>query len=272
MKRLFLVVCGLICPLMGHAGSVEGKLGEQAIMRRIPAEEATQGVANDRRFLYAIQNSMIGKYDRASGLRVGQWRGDPKVFIHINSCQVRGSELVCAMSDYPNLPMWSSVEWFDTKTMRHIRSHSFGPGRGSLTWIDWHQGSWWACFANYDGDGGEAPRDHRATVLVHMDEDFVAREQWLFPEDVLDRFGHHSASGGKWGRDGHLYVTGHDRPELYVLSLPEAGGRLLHINTYPLPTRGQAFDWDVVSNDDIWTIDRGKPAMIESHVERSVRP
>ncbi|WP_086648178.1 hypothetical protein [Gluconobacter sp. DsW_056] len=239
-------------------------LGAAKILRTVPAREATQGVANDPRFLYAIENSTIGKYDRRTGQRVGLWSGDRRVFIHINSCETQGTELVCAMSNYPNVPMWSSVEWFDTKTMRHLRSHSFGPGRGSLTWIDWHDGSWWACFANYDGDGGEAPRDHRSTLLVRMDPHFVTQEQWLFPEDVLNSFGHHSASGGHWGQDGRLYVSGHDAPSLYVLALPAAGGRLLHVGTYDLPTRGQAFDWDVISSHHLWTIDRQKMTLVES--------
>jgi len=36
-----------------------------------------------------------------------------------------------------------------------------------------------------------------------------------------------SPSGGRWGSDGFLYVTGHDLLEMYVLKLPIAGGRLV---------------------------------------------
>ncbi|GEK97269.1 hypothetical protein [Gluconobacter kanchanaburiensis] len=270
MKNLLLAACPLLMILCLGSTAVAAtqgvSSGDFTVLRTLPAREATQGVANDRQFLYAVQNSSIGKYDRETGKRVGGWSGDPTVFIHINSCQVRGKDLVCAMSNYPNVPMWSSVEWFDTATMTHVRTHSFGPGRGSLTWIDWHDGNWWACFANYDGDGGEAPRDHRATVLVRMDENFVPQEQWLFPEDVLERFGHHSASGGRWGRDGRLYVTGHDAPELYVLELPSAGGRLQHVATYRLPTHGQAFDWDAVDDSRLWTIDRESQTLVTSQL------
>ncbi|MFS3135474.1 hypothetical protein ACLRDC_08810 [Gluconacetobacter sacchari] len=234
------------------------------IVRVVAAPEATQGVTDDAAFLYAVQNGRIGRYSRATGERVGSWQGDPALYIHINSCRAMDGELVCAMSNYPETPMTSSVEWFDARTMRHVRSHSFGPGLGSLTWIDWHGGSWWACFANYDGEGGEAPRDHRATVLVRMDSHFVRQEAWLFPRDVLERFGHYSASGGQWGADGRLYVTGHDRAELYVLALPEAGGRLVHVDTMALPTNGQAFDWDVLRPGHVWTIDRRHAAMVES--------
>jgi len=109
-------------------------------LRRIVA---AQGVASDARFLYAIEDSKIGKYDKTTGKRVGLFEGDPKVFIHMNSCSVIAAQLVCAMSNFPNLPMLSSVEWFSTATMKHVRSHSFGPTRGSLTWIDRHDGVWW---------------------------------------------------------------------------------------------------------------------------------
>ena len=172
-------------------------------LRRVPAAEAHQGIASDARFLYAIDDSEIGKYDKATGKRVAGWKGDHAVFIHINSCSVIRAELVCAMSNFPQLPMASSVEWFSTATMKHLRSHSFGPlGPGSLTWIEWHDGSWYACFANYDAPRGDPTRDHNATVLVRYTPDFTPKESWLFPKNVLERFGHMSASGGRFGPDG----------------------------------------------------------------------
>src|SRR3546814_13691061 len=97
----------------------------------------------------------MGKYDKASGKRVAGWEGDPKLFPHLNSCAVVKAELVCAASNYPKLPMASSVEIFDAKTLRHIRTVSLGRMVGSLTAMDWHGGSWWAVFANYDDRGGE---------------------------------------------------------------------------------------------------------------------
>src|SRR3546814_8779330 len=51
--------------------------------------------------------------------------------------------------------MTSSVEVFDTRTMEHVDSFSFGILRGSLTWLDRHDGAWWAGFANYDNDGDD---------------------------------------------------------------------------------------------------------------------
>jgi hypothetical protein len=244
----------------------EALSGQATELRRFTATEAHQGVATDARYFYAIANSEIGKYDKRTGHRTTGWKGDPETFIHLNSCSVLRSLLFCSLSNYPNLPMASSVEWFDTKSMTHVGSHSFGPGRGSLTWIDWHDGSWWACFANYDNRGGDPSRDHRATVLVKLNQHFVEQESWLFPSHVLDRFAHYSSSGGRWGRGGLLYVTGHDLPELYVLRLPKAGPRLEFVSTIGIPTGGQAFDWDFVHRDHIWTIARQANEVVESRL------
>jgi hypothetical protein len=233
---------------------------------RVHAPEARQGVAAAGRFVYAIDNSAIGKYDLATGKRVARWRGDPKRFRHLNSCILAGRVLVCAGSNYPDVPMASSVETFDAETLRHMSTRSLGRGRGSLTWLDWHEGSWWACFANYDGKGGEPGRDHRATTLVRYSPDFVEQEAWLFPEDALRRMAPRSSSGGAWNADGLLYVTGHDAPELYALRLPKNGDRLELVAIIPTVTGGQAIDWDPRDPRILWSIDRRASDVVASRI------
>lgn len=232
---------------------------------RMPAEEAKQGVVADARYVYAISNSEIGKYDRKTRRRVARWQGDPDLFKHMNSCRLLAREIVCAASNYPDVPMASSIEWFDTRRMQHVRTHSLGPGRGSLTWLDWHDGSWWACFANYQGRGGEPGRDERLTTLVRYSPAFVEQGAWLFPQDVLERFAPYSSSGGAWGEDGLLYVTGHDLPEMYVLRLPRAGSRLERVATVAIPTQGQAIAWDPRARL-LWSIDRKTREIVASMV------
>jgi hypothetical protein len=236
-------------------------------LRRISMAEARQGIASDTHFLYAIADSEIGKYDKATGKRVAGWQGDPAVYIHINSCIVMRAELVCAMSNFPYLPQAGSIEWFSTATMKHLRSHSFGPSRGTANWIDWHDGSWWVGFANYDKRGSDPPRDHNATTLVRYSAAFVEQGAWLFPENALDRFKPMSCSGGRWGPGNLLYVTGHDFAEMHVLRLPEGGPRLEYVRTIGLPTNGQAFDWDYGhAGSLIWTIERKKTEGVESRL------
>lgn len=239
--------------------------GTAAEVRRFPAEEAKQGIAADDRYIYVNANSEIGKYEKKSGRRVAVWKGDPAEFIHMNSCAIVARELVCAASNYPSVPMASSVEYFDPRSMRHLRTRSLGVGRGSLTWLDWHQGSWWALFANYDNKGGEPGRDHRYTSLVRFDPQFREQGSWLFPQSVLQRLRPYSSSGGAWGKDGQLYVTGHDRREAYVLTLPKAGSTLKHVFTVALTTDGQAIAWDPLEPRLLWSVDRsGRNAVAAS--------
>lgn len=236
------------------------------VAKTITAVEAHQGAASDGTYVYAIDNDGIGKYRIATGEKVLEWKGERRLFPHMNSCTVVGSELVCAASNYPQVPQTSAVEVFDTKTLRHLRTVSLGFGPGSLTVMDRHGGKWWAVFANYEGKGGEPGRDYRYTVLARMDDAFRIEASWAFPEEVLARMAPKSCSGLSWGADGVIYATGHDRPELYALRLPEAGSRLELIATIGMATPGQAIDWDPVATRWLWSIGRGASAMVASEI------
>jgi hypothetical protein len=243
-------------------------------LRRYPAPEARQGVAVDADHIYAVSNWTIAKYDKRSGERIAVWEGDKTSFPHINSCTVielEAARLVCANSNFPAVPQWSSVEFFDPTTLRHLRSVPLGPGRGSLTWLERRDGAWWAVFANYDGKGGEAPRDHRHTVLVRFDDEWRQTQSWSFPASVLERFMPMSSSGGGWGPDGRLYVTGHDHPELYILELPEAGAVLNHVGTISVPIEGQAIDWDESAPGELYGISRSGREIVRMKIPGAVR-
>lgn len=233
---------------------------------RSTAAEAHQGVASDGTYFYAIDNNRIGKYRIGSGARVAGWEGDRRLFPHMNSCTVAGPELVCAASNYPAVPQTSAVEFFDTRTMRHVRSVSLGFGPGSLTVMDRHAGKWWAVFANYEGKGGQPGRDNRFTTLVRMDEAFRAEESWAFPPEVLARMAPKSCSGLSWGEDGLIYATGHDRPEIYVLKLPEAGSTLELVATLGIASPGQAIDWDPKVPRRLWSIGRADSEVLASTI------
>jgi hypothetical protein len=238
------------------AAPLPATLAQVTEVTRFSAQEARQGVVADGDYVYAISNAEIGKYDRRTHKLVDKWHGDPARYRHMNSCILDRRELVCAASNYPDVPMASSIEWFAAGKLAHVRSRSLGPGRGSLTWLDWHDRSWWACFANYAGKGGEPGHDTRYTTLVRYSRQFQEQGAWLFPATVLDRFAPYSSSGGVWGKDGLLYVTGHDRPELYALRLPLAGSILEHVATIPLVTEGQAIAWERGADRILWSIER----------------
>jgi hypothetical protein len=61
-----------------------------------------------------------------------------------------------------------------------------------------------------------------------------------------------SNSGGSWGPDGNLYLSGHDPAEAYVMQLPKIGSTLDWIGTVPLAIAGQGIAWDRSQPDVIY--------------------
>lgn len=254
---LFLVF--LILPGQGLAQD-----GGFTLVRQLAAPEAHQAVAADADHVYAITNRAIGKYDKATGERVAGWRGaDDGPIIHLNSGVVINDTLFSAHSNYPGVPMTSSIEMWDVTTMEHSGGHSFGIYQGSATWVDRYDGAWWVAFAHYgsqtngEGPSGGVPGKGPAwTTLVRFGPDWQRVAAWTFPEVVLDRMRPYSTSGGAWGPDGRLYVTGHDRTEVYVLALPEAGSTLQLEAVLPFPGAGQGIAWDPSDSDILYGIRR----------------
>ncbi len=229
----------------------------QPVVHSLDAVEARQGVASDGTHAYAIDNSRIGKYDLKTGQRIAGWDGEPALFPHMNACTLADRKLLCAASNYPKVPMTSAIEIFDPVAMKHLSTISLGMmSAGSLTWVSRKDGFWWAGFANYAGRGGEPGHDNRYTTIVKFDAQWRQIEGFALPDTVLERMAPMSTSGGAWGDDGLLYVTGHDRPELYALRPAKAGSVLELVATIPIPFEGQAIDWDPKAKRLLWGISR----------------
>jgi len=142
-------------------------------VRRFRAPEASQAVAVDDRSFYAIGNTVVAKYDKHNGALAATWRAQPGSHIaHLNSGIVVGGELYCAHSNYPETPMVSSIEVFDTERMTHRRSIPLTSEFGSATWIDRADGGWWVTFAHYAGKGGLPGKGPEATRLVRFSTDW----------------------------------------------------------------------------------------------------
>ncbi len=226
--------------------------------RTYAVPEANQGVAADDRFFYPIDNTVIAKYEIATGRRVAAWAGPRNGLVrHLNSCLAEARRLWCANSNYPLTPMGSSVEVFDPETMAPVESHSLGlTDEGSLTWFDRYREGWLAGFAHYDGSGGIVNRPHTFSSVVTFDASWRRTGGWLCPARVLERMAPYAASGGAIGPDGFLYLLGHDRPELYVVGRPPMGPTLVHVATVAVEAEGQAFSWAGDGSRTIFTIDR----------------
>jgi len=222
------------------------------------AMEARQGVAADASHFYAVVNFAIGKYERGSGRRVDGWIGEPRGLIsHLNSCFATDTELWCANSNHPEVPMASSVEVFETAAMTHAGSHSLGlMDEGSLTWFVPYEDGWMAGFAHYNDETGE-PYKSNAYAGVHtFDAQWRRKGGWRLPPALVERMDPQAASGGAIGADGLLYLFGHHLPELYVLAQPAMGPTLLHIATFDLDAEGQAFAFDPADPRVIFAISR----------------
>ena len=248
---------GAMLALVLLAGSAE----PLPVTLRIPADEARQGAASNGRYVYAIDNSRIGKYRISDGRRVAQWSGDPVRFPHLNSCSASRRKLVCALSNYPAVPHANSVETFDARTLRHLGSRPLGFADGSLTTIERFGGEWWAVFAHYDGKGGVPGKDAAHSQLVRLDEDFKVTARWSFPNEVVARMRPYSISGASWSPGGQLALSGHSLPEIYIVSLPQAGNELELRATVPVASEGQAIDWDPKRPFALWTISRRDRAL-----------
>ena len=234
--------CLTFGPVGAWAAPTLEQIGEFAV------KEANQGVGVDANHFYAVDNFTIGKYDKKTGQFVRKWQGDKKgPVLHLDSAMLMDGKLYAAHSNWPDWPMTSSLEIFDATTLEHVGSHSFGIQYGSLTWIDWHDGHWWTTFANYDRLMGpnKTPYGHKAnTVMVKFTRDFRPVQSWTLPKAILDKFEDMSNSGGSWGPDGYLYLTGHDPAELYRMRLPKAGSILELVDVIPMNIRGQGIAWD----------------------------
>jgi hypothetical protein len=231
--------------------------------------EANQAAAVDAEHFYGIGNHALVKHRKDTGERVAEWfgpRGGP--IIHFNSGYVDDERLVLAHSNFPQLPMASSLEIYDTRTLQPLSSHSFGIRLGSLTWAVRHRGFWWACFANYNDSGTTPGFDQRWTYFAQYDDAWQMLQSWLFPPQVVATWGESSCSGGDWGDDGLLYVTGHDAPELYVLRSPRQGVTLELVTTIDVPFDGQGWAWDKSARGEriIYGISRARQQIIAARI------
>lgn len=227
------------------------------VVRRYPAPEARQAVAVDGAHFYAVTNRRIAKYEKATGRKVAEWRdADNGPFIHLNSGIVIDGLLYCAHSNYPGVPMVSSIEVWEAATLQHVRTIPVGTGRGSATWIDRRDGQWWVMYAHYPPPNGEPGKGPASSVLVRYDELWRETGSWAFPASVVARWDGMSSSGGVWTADGRLITAGHHSPEIHVLRLPSAGATLALDAVIPVESEGQGLALDPADPTLLWSIQR----------------
>ncbi|MDQ7817915.1 MAG: hypothetical protein RDU14_12890 [Melioribacteraceae bacterium] len=262
-KRLPLIGFALYSILILMAFQTISKR-EVVEQRQFAAPEARQGIAVDKKYLYVVDTKEIAKYDKQSFKLINKWSDENSPIIHLDSGVIIDGKLYCAHSNYPEIPMTSSIEIWDAKTLKHIDSHSFGINWGSCTWIDRHNGYWWAVFGHYNKWKEQSKTDVSWTTLVKFDDHWRMLESWVFPKEVLKKFEMMTNSGGSFGPDGLLYCTGHDAPELYVLKIPSLGSILELVDIVPINCTGQGIAWDRTDPGSIYTIRKAERIVVHS--------
>ena len=133
MKTLAYVALSLAA-LLGTSGAEETSpvpTGRAETLATFSIKDARQAVAVDADAFYAIDNTVIAKFEKASGKPLARFES-PKdgPVIHLDSAAVIDGRIYTAHSNYPAWPMTSSVEVWDATTLKHLESHSFGIDRG----------------------------------------------------------------------------------------------------------------------------------------------
>jgi hypothetical protein len=234
-------------------------------LMRYKAPYASQAVAVDKECFYSISNTRIVKRKKDSGEMVKMWEDDR--LHHMNAGIVRKGKLYCAHSNYPQIPMHSSIEIFDTKTLEHIGSHSFGIEYGSCTWLLFHDNYCYVMFVHYNSDKNrQKNRDVSWSQLVRFDKKWRRINGWVLPEKLVQRVTPYSISGAAFAHNGKLVCTHHHFKELYILALPQMGSELVWESTISSPIGGQGIAFDPRENDILWGIDKSTREVIKTQL------
>ena len=235
MQRIFFVIVFSISCNVIHS---------QDIVKVYNVPSSKQGVAVDSKYFYVINNSAITKHRKSDGLLVDSWEDKDSLIHHLNSGIIINGKLYCINSNYPDVPMASSLEVFNPTTLEHLSNHSFGILNGSATWVDRYKSFWYVAFAYYSGKDGMADKNNAWTRLVKFDLKWRQVESWIFPKELLKKFGTKSNSGGVILSDGKILITGHNNFEIYVLEFPDKGVTLKWVNTIPVGSYGQGIAYE----------------------------
>jgi hypothetical protein len=104
------------------------------------------------------------------------------------------------------------------------------------------------------------------TQLVQFHDDWSVARSWIYPDALWESFDPMSNSGGSFGPDGWLYITGHDASAVYVIKLPDAGSIAIWVATiYAGDIAGQGIAWDRTQGTDgnLYGISRDTTEVVE---------
>ena len=220
------------------------------------AKEATQGVAIDRRHFYAIGSDEIGKYGRKSGKRILVKK---LPFKHIKGGTIVNGDLVIVNTP-PKHQGENALIWLDSFTLEIIDMITLPHMQGEITWVDWAWDKWWICDAQYK----ENVKD---TCIYCFNPDWVLEGFWKLPKVVTESIEPKSLSGGSWFGE-FLCVSDYDKPELYVLDLPEKKIHAKLLRTVQVCFDGQGFAFERGKGSVyVWGIRRDESVVVRCAID-----
>jgi len=252
---LLCVVLGGLLPQVAPADFPQSR-GAYVPAGSLASAHATQAAAADEKFVYAVSNTAVVKYDRATGKELSKSTGKAE---HLNSGFLWEGKLYCAHSNYPKKPHASDIRVLDPATMELTVFHTFAEPPGSLTWAVRRGGHWWCHFAHYG-------KDNSKSVLACYDDRWREVGRWSYPQELVAEWGTYSLSGGLWQGD-ELLATGHDKQLLYRLKVPARGKVVEVVEVIRSPFAGQGIAVDPATGGLVG-IDRGKKQVVFARWEQ----
>ena len=199
---------------------------------RVYTVHNAKGVVIDKRYFYTIGNNCVGKYDRKSGKKVLLKK---LPFKHLSGGTFVNGDLVI-VNNPSNKPSNNALVWLNPETLDIIDIMPLPQVQGSLSWIDWAWDKWWVCDAHYK-------KHVKETSIYCFNQEWTLEGYWKLPKEVIKEIEPHSLSGGAWFGE-HLCVTGYDKPEMYILDLPEHDLHAKLLKTVQTCFDGQGFAFE----------------------------
>ncbi len=220
------------------------------------APEATQAAAADERFVYAIANKVVAKYDRATGRLLERSTGDAT---HLNTGYFLDGKMYCAHSNFPSKPEHSEIKVLDPAKMvlldgegfwrQRWQPHLGRAGRRPLV----------GAISRSTAKRMPKPISPSSTIGAKSRGGFIRRgDQVVRREQRVVRI---------W-QDGRCWSPATTSARCSVLTVPEEGRVLRHVATVAAPFTGQGFATDPKTGGLIG-IDRAQRQII--FAERSGR-
>ena len=257
MKRtLCLLLSAVLLSSMCHAQAYR-------TVRTFPCgNTATQGIAVDDNYFYGISNAQITKYTK-TGDSLATWREkDPQLIRHFDGGIIVDGLLYCSHSNFPEVPMASSIEVFDPVRMEHVKTVSLGIEYGSCTWVVPGDGCWYVCFAHYDRNGEKAgdtvyytndPKRQAASVAMYTKQGLDVAVNYKGSEEAAASLVKELEALGVQARAFKADVSERAQVEALFKEVNEAMGRSIEvlvnnagITRDTLLMRMEPEDWDAV--------------------------